>query len=167
MKILDVYAKGYAGATMGGTSFMVNAEFPKERFPRIEEIGHDGYIVNILIPNSNYDGTPRFSLVTKLIDQKDSSISLWGEEETFTDEETHQIQIWINENNIEQQALEIEQEINEITVKMDANYDKVMKLYNKTGITEDEQKTTILEIDQLNKEYDVLNKRYEELHGIL
>lgn len=163
MKILDIYAKGYAGATMGGTSFMVNIEVEEGRFLDSEQ--NDGYMLNILVPNPGYGTEPRFRLSSKLVDKEDGSISLWGEEEEFNSEELKTILTWCADNQIETQASLIKLEIEVVKEKLDeirSEFRTVLKT-SVQSLTDMEEKQTKMSL--LNEEMELLERQYERLHG--
>lgn len=157
LKLLSIYKKGYAGHTMGGTSYMIHLDVPEDRFPEIEQRGCDGYMLNVVVPNED-DGTElRFRLTTKTI-YEDGEVGFWREDEVFTAEEIQYMHRWCEENQIREDAANIKREIKKVRQLKQKKRLELFELVEKGKVVNTNAYNKIREeLDELQKQDDILH----------
>lgn len=164
IKILDVHAKGYAGATMGGMSYMINLDVPAGRFPEVEERGCDGYLLNVVVLEPQYGNTLKFGLSTKKI-YEDGSLGLWGEDEEFTSEEIQLFQAWCDEFDVRADAENTKQRMAEISKEIERKDEEIRKIRLIPVNSVEEILARSEKTDRIHTEIKMLTKEREELAG--
>jgi hypothetical protein len=159
--VLGIYAKGYAGATMGGVSYMLNL---KE-----EEIqGVKNPVASVLYENDTEKVIIR--LCSRLI-MEDGRVTHWGEDKNFNSHQKAKIKKWIEDNSIIEDAKHITKRYKENFDELMASYDELKKHYEKRVMPRDahyEGWTIIKEelqakLDTLRAESDALK---ETVYGL-
>lgn len=152
MKVTGIYSKGYAAATTGGISYILDIEVAKDRFPDI-----DTPCIALVVPvNNDRSISPR--LVSRLVSDS-GRVSHWGGYEELTPDETLAVMRFVWENSLIDDAANIRREYFRRTKAFEKAIDD-----QRSFIQSLKRPTTLEELEAQIRKREELGKKVEEAH---
>jgi hypothetical protein len=161
IKILNIEYKGYAPATTGGVSYIVNMEAPSERFP---DIAKGRARLSVVVPLRKSEKI-KYHIISRLIDDN-GKISHWGEDEELNLEEKQLIDAWIIENKLIEDARAIDEEHERQYKIFNDVLKKKKKIYAERPADYDGIIDKMNRLDELDKEFDAAKDAMDALTNV-